>query len=277
MSEGDDALVGGSPSRGPDAVGPYRVERSMDQQICRQQVIMPGGIELTREAEPYLDLGPSTTVLSVACGTGELELYLAHKYACQLIGIDLSEGFVRQARKKAAARGLDHLARFRIGDGSTLEFEDATFDVVFCSGALCAFFGKGLCEFHRVVKAGGRCAIMDVLWRHERVPPEVVQRWAGGTAHILTLAGNCEAFEQHRFRVLLAREYHKPSWWEAYYQDRGHASNWIEERDNYRRDQEHLGVGLFCLEKEGEHNGEQAAQLGSGHHSGRSTAVGKKI
>ena len=36
------------------------------EQIRRHKVIMPGGIELTREAEPYLDLGPSTNVLSVA-------------------------------------------------------------------------------------------------------------------------------------------------------------------------------------------------------------------
>jgi ubiquinone/menaquinone biosynthesis C-methylase UbiE len=225
-------------------------ECCMDQEICRQQVLMPGGVELTHEVEQHLDLGPSATVLSVACGTGELELYLADKYECQLTGIDLSEGFVRQAREKALARGLDHLVRFRIGDGNALEFEDATFDVVFCSGALCAFFDNGLREFHRVVKSGGRCAVIDVVWRHKLVPPEVVQRWAGGTAHVLTLAGNCEAFEQQGFRILFSREYHQPSWWEAYYDDRGDAPQWSEERDNYQGDQEHLGVGLLIGTKE---------------------------
>jgi ubiquinone/menaquinone biosynthesis C-methylase UbiE len=224
--------------------------KNIDQEICRQQVLMPGGVELTQEAELHLGLGPATTVLSVACGTGELELYLANKYECRIMGIDLSEGFIRQAREKAAARGLDPLARFRIGDGNALEFRDATFDVVFCSGALCAFFDKGLREFHRVVKPGGKCAITDVVWRHERVPPEVVQRWTEGTAHILTLAGNCEAFEQQGFRVLFSDEVHQPSWWEAYYQDRGDAPHWIEERDNYRHDQEHLGVGLLIVAKE---------------------------
>lgn len=189
-------------------------------------------------------------MLSVACGTGELELYLAEKFGCPVVGVDLSASFIRAAREKAAARKLDDLASFEIGDGSSLAFGDASFDVVFCSGALCAFFESGLREFHRVVQPGGACAIIEVVWRHERVPPEVVERWAGGTAHVLTLAGNCEAFEQHGFRVLFAQEYHEPSWWEAYYQDRGSAPNWIEERDNYRRDREHLGVGLFVLRKE---------------------------
>jgi len=221
----------------------------IDHGICRPQVIMPGGIELTREAEPYLDLGPSTTVLSVACGTGELELYLAQKYGCPIVGIDLSEGLIRQAQGKAAARGLDRLVQFRIGEGSALEFDDATFDIVFCSGALCAFFYTGLREFHRVLRPSGRCAITDVVWRHERVPPEVMERWTEGVAHILTLDGNCEAFERQGFHVLFARAYHEPSWWEAYYLDRGNAAHWIEERDTYRRDQKHLGVGLFCLWK----------------------------
>jgi len=194
-------------------------------------------------------------MLSVACGTGELELYLAAKYTCHIVGVDSSARFIRAARAKTVARKLDDLVSFEIGDGNALAFEEASFDVVFCSGALCAFFDNGLREFHRVVKPGGKCAIIEVVWRHERVPPEVARRWAGGTAHVLTLAGNCEAFEQRGFRVLFSREYHKPSWWEAYYCDRGDAPNWIEERDNYRRDQEHLGVGLFVLEKERERDG----------------------
>jgi ubiquinone/menaquinone biosynthesis C-methylase UbiE len=221
----------------------------VNQEIHREQVIMPGGIELTQEAEPYLGLGPTTAMLSVACGTGELELYLAAKYGCPVKGIDLSEGFIRTAREKAAARGLEHLATFQIGDGNALDFQDATFDIVFSSGALCAFYRNGLREFHRVLKPGGICAVTDVVWRHERVPSQVEKRWTAGTAHILTLAGNCAAFERQGFRVLFAQGYHQPAWWQAYYRDRGDAAHWIEERDNYRRDQEHLGLGLLIVQK----------------------------
>jgi hypothetical protein len=56
-----------------------KTEKTVNPEICRQQAIMPGGIELTREAEPYLALDSFVTLLSVACGTGELELYLAAK------------------------------------------------------------------------------------------------------------------------------------------------------------------------------------------------------
>jgi SAM-dependent methyltransferase len=162
----------------------------------------------------------------------------------------LSEGFIQTAREKAAARGLDHLAIFQIGDGNALDFHDVAFDLVFCSGAPCAFYHNGLREFHHVLKPGGRCAITDVVWRQAHVPPEVVERWTGGIAHILTLAGNCAAFERGRFRLFYAQEHHQPTWWQAYYQDRGDAGHWIEERDNYLRDQKHLGLGLWVIQKE---------------------------
>jgi cyclopropane fatty-acyl-phospholipid synthase-like methyltransferase len=48
-------------------------------EISRSEVIMPGGIELTREAEGQLDIEADTRLLSVACGTGEIELFLAVK------------------------------------------------------------------------------------------------------------------------------------------------------------------------------------------------------
>jgi ubiquinone/menaquinone biosynthesis C-methylase UbiE len=158
--------------------------------IRRPEVIMPGGIELTREAERFLNIHPHTRLLSVACGTGELELYLAEKYGCSIAAIDIGQWAITRAREKAASRGLEHLVTFEIGDGNSLTFGAATFDVVFCSGALSAFYNNGLREFHRVLVPEGRVAIIDVIWRTEPVPSSVQQAWTEGTAVILTLDGN---------------------------------------------------------------------------------------
>ena len=210
---------------------------------------MPGGIELLRKVERHLELGPDTRLLSVACGTGELELYLAEKYGCRLTGVDASEGLVRRARDKAAAGKMEHLTRFEVGDGGALEFEEASFDVLFCSGALCAFFERGLDEFYRLLRPGGRAAISEVVWLTEDVPAVTRERWTEGTAHILTLEGNCQAFAERGFAIVLAEAYNEPLWWEAYYADRGTGAAWVGERDNYRRDREYLGIGLFVIEK----------------------------
>jgi ubiquinone/menaquinone biosynthesis C-methylase UbiE len=221
----------------------------MNHDLSRQEVIMPGGIEMTKEAEQHIGLGRSTTILSVACGTGELELYLTEKHKCQLVGIDLDEGFIRRAREKTAARNLVDFASFETGEGNSLRFGEASFDVLFCSGALCAFFENGLREFHRVLKPGGKVAVIDVIWRREDVPKEVADQWTEGAAEILTVNGNRAAFEEKGFRVLFSRAYHEPSWWDAYYEDRGTDPYWIAEKRRYERDQEFLGLGLFVLEK----------------------------
>lgn len=217
--------------------------------IRRPEVIMPGGIELTLEAERHLDMHPDTKLLSVACGTGELELYLAEKYGCAIEAIDVGQWAIARAREKAASRRLEHLVQFEIGDGNSLKFGAATFDVVFCSGALSAFYHNGLRQFHRVLVPGGRAAIVDVIWRVERVPSSIQQAWTEGTAVILTLGGNHQALEQQGFRVLFSKAYHEPLWWEAYYDDRGEAPHWQQERANYRAHQDYIGLGVFILEK----------------------------
>jgi ubiquinone/menaquinone biosynthesis C-methylase UbiE len=215
--------------------------------VDRAEVIMPGGVELTLEAERTLNLAPGTSLLSVACGTGELELYLADKYGCRIDGVDVDPAFVAGARRKAAARGLDHRARFAIGDGSALPYRAGAFGALFCSGALCAFFEAGLGEFRRVLAPGGRAAILEVVWLREPVPDDVARTWSGGSAELLTVEGNCWAFERRGFEVLHARGYDEPSWWEAYYADRGDAPNWQEERAKYRAHRRYLGVGVFVL------------------------------
>lgn len=216
---------------------------------CRQEVIFPGGVELAQRAEEHLLLSPSASLLSVGCGTGELEVYFAAKYGCHVTGIDVRRAFIDRATEKALAWNLSGLARFEVGDGGALRFDDASFDRVFCSGALCAFFDDGLREFHRVLERQGRCAISEVLWRNDDVPAPVMRRWTRGAARVLTLEGNRAALQRQGFRVLVSQTYHEPTWWESFYQDRSTAANWIQEREDYRQDQEHFRLGLFVVEK----------------------------
>ena len=219
--------------------------------IDRQEVIMPGGVEMLLETEHYLNLTSDTRLLSVACGNGELELYLAEKHGCAVTGVDTGEWGISRAREKAEARNLGDRAHFEKGDGTALRFADQTFHAILCSGALCAFFDRGLREFHRLLMPGGRALVLDVVWLRDPVPEDVVQCWTEGAATVLTREGNFEAFEERGFRVLDSKAYHQPAWWEAYYDDRGDAPSWQEERANYSAHQAYLGVGWFALEKVG--------------------------
>lgn len=71
------------------------------------------------------------TVLDAGCGTGENALHLAAT-GLSIVGIDVAETAVPQAKEKARDRGL--AAEFAVGDALRLSALDRTFDTVLDCG-----------------------------------------------------------------------------------------------------------------------------------------------
>jgi ubiquinone/menaquinone biosynthesis C-methylase UbiE len=86
-----------------------------------------------REKEAVLDaLSPveDQRVLEIACGTGRFTVMLADRGA-EIVGMDISDAMLGEAREKARAADLmDHL-EFTRGDAARLPFPDDHFDAVF--------------------------------------------------------------------------------------------------------------------------------------------------
>ncbi len=123
----------------------------------------PGGLQLTEELSSLLALGPNTTVLDVAAGKGTTAHFLAETFGCHVIGIDLSEQNVLDARIETSARGLSNLVEFHLADAEALPFEAEEFDAIICECAFCTFPSKqtAAAEFARVLKPGGR--VVDAI------------------------------------------------------------------------------------------------------------------
>ena len=105
-------------------------------------------------------LAPGMRVLDVATGTG-----LAAEAALSAIGptghitaADLSPAMLGKARERL---GRHANASCSVEDGQSLSFADGSFDVVLCSLGLMFFPdpARGLAEFHRVLRPGGRVAV----------------------------------------------------------------------------------------------------------------------
>ncbi len=82
-------------------------------------------------------IGAGCRILDVATGTGLLALEAAQRVAPEgkVLGVDLSEGMLIEARRKAAALDLANV-EFALADAERLGLPGEGFDHVFCASAL---------------------------------------------------------------------------------------------------------------------------------------------
>ena len=105
----------------------------------------------------WLGPGPSLAWADVGCGTGELtSAILSECEPVSVSGIDSSEGFVSQARRRIG----DRRARFEVGDATQLPWRSAVWDVT-VSGLVLNFVRDHTAmvrEMARVTRPGGMVA-----------------------------------------------------------------------------------------------------------------------
>ena len=115
-------------------------------------------------------LAPGMRALDIATGTG-----LAAEAAAEAVGpsghvvaADISPAMVERARERLG--GMPNVS-FAVEDGQALSFPDASFDAVLCNMGLMYFPdpARGLSEFRRVLRPGGRAAV-SVSTTPERSP-----------------------------------------------------------------------------------------------------------
>ncbi len=112
------------------------------------------------EIQPILD-NKNAVVLDVACGTGDLSIELNRDSAAKVIGTDFCRPMLAVAHEKNAGNNAD--IPYVESDAMNLSFADSSFDALTIAFGLrnLANFSSGLKELHRVLKPGGRIAILE--------------------------------------------------------------------------------------------------------------------
>ena len=156
--------------------------------------------------------GTPQRILDVACGTGDSTISIARAAAegSEVIGADISEGMMALVKGKAEKAGVGERISLQVADGEALPYEEGTFDRVTCAFGIRNFEHKekGLEEFLRVLKPGGKAVVLELS-----VPQNRLVRWAYDLyfLHVLPGIGGAVSGNRAAYKYLPASVHNFPS------------------------------------------------------------------
>jgi MPBQ/MSBQ methyltransferase len=123
------------------------------------------GLDATTRLAALAGISRGDRVLDVCCGMAGPARYLAKRFGCTVVGVDLTEQFLETAALLTDLTGLTDLVSVERGDATDLRFDAASFDVVWTQNGTQNIADKDrlLAEMHRVLKPGGRCVMHELL------------------------------------------------------------------------------------------------------------------
>jgi ubiquinone/menaquinone biosynthesis C-methylase UbiE len=119
---------------------------------------------------------PGDRVLDAGAGTGSTALLAAVRVGPdgRVTLLDLSDGMLAVARRRADSAGLTERMEMTTGDLVHLPFDDGSFNVALSTYGLCPVYdpAQAALELYRVVRPGGRIGVA-----HSTDPPGRLARW----------------------------------------------------------------------------------------------------
>ncbi|MBN1180103.1 MAG: methyltransferase domain-containing protein [Anaerolineae bacterium] len=178
-----------------------------------------GGLEGTEELAGLCHIGAGTYILDVGCGAGVTSCFLARRYGCRVMGVDIRARMVERSAERARREGIAERVEFRVADAQELPFENDLFDAVLTE-SVTAFpedKQRAANEYARVTRPGGYVGLAESTWLKAPPPAELVA-WvsqdvgacvqpltAGEWAGLLEKAG-LQAITTHTYPVDVKKE-----------------------------------------------------------------------
>ncbi|MBN1136728.1 MAG: methyltransferase domain-containing protein [Anaerolineae bacterium] len=138
-----------------------------------------GGLEGTEELAGLCHIGAGAHVLDVGCGAGVTPCFLAQRYGCRVVGVDIRARMVECSEERARRAGVADRVEFRVADAQDLPFEDNLFDAVITESVTSFPEDKqrAVDQYVRVTRPGGYVGLAESTWLKTPPPPELVA-WA---------------------------------------------------------------------------------------------------
>lgn len=170
-----------------------------------------GGLKATKELLELCHIDKARYVLDVGCGIGKTPCYIAKKYDCRVVGVDISQRMIDLSRERAEREGLQEKVEFRVADAQDLPLEDNLFDAVICESVTIFVEDKqrAVNEYIRVTKPEGYVGLNEATWMKTPPPTEVLE-YTSRTFHSVKLETSdtwVELLETSGLKDIAARTY----------------------------------------------------------------------
>ncbi|MFC6490852.1 class I SAM-dependent methyltransferase [Nitratireductor sp. GCM10026969] len=124
-----------------------------------------GGREATVHLAEKIDLKADVTVLDIGSGIGGPARFLAGRYGCRVVGVDVTPEYVKVAESLTGMVGLTGQVAFKIASATALPFDAESFDAAMLIHVAMNIADKErLCaEVARVLKTDGVFGVYEVM------------------------------------------------------------------------------------------------------------------
>jgi SAM-dependent methyltransferase len=222
--------------------------------------------------ERALRLLPTLTrdhrILDIGCGAGAQTIDLARATEARIVAVDDHEPFMARLVRTVTELGLGGRIETLVGDMNALPFPDASFDVIWCEGAIFIIgFSQGLASWRRLLVPGGYLVVSELCWLRADPAAEVEAFFKEEGADIRDMDARRTAIIENGYRLVADFVLPAVGWWDNYYVPLGAelerfaarragdpdalavAAHIQHEIDVYRRYPDQFGYGFFVLQR----------------------------
>jgi ubiquinone/menaquinone biosynthesis C-methylase UbiE len=232
----------------------------------------PGDEESTKKAFQRLaGLPEHPEILDVGCGTGNQTMTLAKLTSGKITALDNHAPFIDALRSNACRAGYTDRIRCVVGDMNSINFPEASFDVIWSEGAAYIMgFENALKSWKKLLRPSGYAVISELVWFKEEVPREIRRFFAKEYPDMKYCKNIFPIVESAGYRMIDYFPLSGMSWWTDYYapaekkvaevrrtyEDHKKAQVLLDsfqlEMDMHRRYSEYYGYGFYVMRKQGQ-------------------------
>jgi SAM-dependent methyltransferase len=141
-------------------------------------------------------------IIDLGCGNGAQTLVLAVETGLEIEALDKHKPFLQELDRRALA----------------LDCEDASFDLVWCEGAIFIMgFREGLARIRDLLAPGGSLALSELCWLKDDVPEECRSFFESQYPQMSDVSANLDTARACGYEVLDWFTQPESAWWEPFY------------------------------------------------------------